>query len=956
MSNPGTKACRFAGLLLAASIATAAAAETHSIGTLGATIPGDAWERHTLSADFGPDQFIRADRSFFMVVFESFKLYDERADFMEGLDTFLTGMTVRFPDWKFDPETGYLRSLGFTRATRWVFGEIGSMSLGYEVDLISAGDGVGYVFLSWSPLSDFDALKEQLDRTLSELKLPGPDSEWSQRATPTSHKFSFEDWTLELRFRDSVFTEGASKPGARYSLVASGGSLAVHIFLDELEGDADHVLDEVKRVVAGGDAYQELSRSDLDRDVGPGRQLLMRSGGTPPSDVAIAVIGLGDDRWVDLRMVSTNRAGHREALWDGLVQSLLITRPEEVDAFPVVAESPTAEPEHIEPSARQLLEASRDLGAHGSEVVALRGSDGLLARDGARLELHSAIGSDDASTEVLYESDRYTPGDVVPWGNRILIVATDGKVSAVADGELQPAGFEADVAAAAGTELLIARNGRREPLLGFAGLPAAGPATILARDGDGKERLVVELPADDVAALAHRPSGDVLVATTPRTELATDDQSSAKRLLLVRDGTGQTVEIGRWDRIDRLEPAPGGWLITGAPSAGRQGVHLVGDAGRSELLLSGDPVGLSLADGELTFVSGSCLVPADGYLPRCVYRADLDRVRELGPTYQPFTSQILNEIGLRVRPQLEGSYVEGFPPTREAISEFSAAAEKVAVELAGTGLPRSRAGVDALLSRLSYDRDLSESGIVLLSVLLTDSLLSDGAMWENAATPALAARGTFGWELKNPFAVGLNPVTAVLSALYEEDGWYRPAQGLLDEARGRTIVLGLDRERVRARVRAAVPPEMEELLRTTRTSQLAAVFERKPENVYLRETVYKHLAAHGDFATLATLAEPFATRDDADEADLLPWIATRLRGELSPSQAGEAIADLRDAIEHEPGKTGLYLLLGAAYERSTEPDRLALARACYRKAEETATWGSLHTAAEQALERLATVE
>ena len=152
---------------------------------------------------------------------------------MEGLDTFVAGIRPRLRDAELDPEIGYVRSGGVTCATRWLSGNVANVSLGYEFDLISAGDGVGYVLMSWSPLSDFAGLKEQLDKTASALELPGPDSEWSRRSTPTDHSFAFRDWTFELRFRDSVFAATDSKPGERYSFIASGGDVALHIFLTE---------------------------------------------------------------------------------------------------------------------------------------------------------------------------------------------------------------------------------------------------------------------------------------------------------------------------------------------------------------------------------------------------------------------------------------------------------------------------------------------------------------------------------------------------------------------------------------------------------------------------------------------------------------------------------------------------------------------------------------------------
>jgi hypothetical protein len=936
-------------------LATAAVAETHSIGTQGATIPGDTWERHTFSNQLGPDQFARPDRNFALVFVETFGLFEERTDFLETLNHFFNWLKTR-SECELVGEDSYVRAPAFSRGTLRLSCTLGGLELGYELDLISAGDGLGYLAMSWSPWSDFEGLQEEVERTLNELKLPGPDSEWGRSATPTTHELAFGDWKLELQFRDSVFNQGDSQPGQRYSFVTRDGNVTFHVFLDELEGDADDVLDSIKEVATERGEYEELARTDLELDLGPGRQLLSRSTQeSPPHDLAIAAIGLGDDRWVDLRMVSADRTGHRQSLWDGLLRSLRVTRPPQVDAFPVVESSTTGEPPYVAPWARRLLEASHAFGAHGSDVLALRG-DKLLVRDDNQLELHALSRPEDASTTVLYASDSYVAGKLVPWGDRIFLLKPDGQVSEIAEGELQPAGFEADAAVAAGDELLVARNGREEPLLVFAGLPAVGPAEILARDADGGERRVAELPGDDVVALARRPAGDVLAAVTSRTAPALATGGVPNRLLLLRDGRDGAVEIGLWDRIDRLEPAPGGWLVTGTPDSGRHGVFRVDDAGRAELLLSGDPVGLSLTDEALTFVTGSCLEPSDGFYPKCVYRADLERVRELGPTFQPFSSQLLNDIGARVQAERGGSQGGGFPPTRQAISELAATASALARELTGSDLPHSPDGVDALLSQFSWDRDLSEPAVVLLSVLLTESLLAEGAVWEEAAALGPPARADLGWELENSFAVGLHPVAAVLSTLYEEDGWYRPAHGIVEAARGRTLVLGIDPERVRARVRAAATAGLDDLLAEGRTSQLLALLENQPDNVYLREAVYRRLTALGRFDELATLAETFADREETPGIDRLAWTAARLRGELTPSQLDEVIAGLRDAIENEPDDANWYLLLGAAYERTSGPERLALARASYQKAGQTVRWGSLHRAAEQALNRLADEE
>lgn len=961
MSRPAGIVRALVWAALAASMATATAAETYSIGTLGATIPAGNWERRTLVDDLGSDQFLRADTNYFMLVYETFDLYEQRTDFLESLDLFLSGIEGRMNDVTVDPEVGYSRLDDYTRATRRVSGSAAGLQLAYQLDLISAGDGVGYLVMSWSTQSGFEGLKEAVDETLAGLELPGPDSEWAERTRPSSHAFDFGDWTIELTYRDSAFTEGESVPGKRHSLSASAGDVGIHLFLDELSGDADDVLDQVRQV-ASDEEYEELTRSDVELELGPARQLLMRSTGDQPIDMALAVIGLGDDRWVDLRMVSSERTGHRPELWDGLLRSIRVIGPDDVDAFPVVAAPPAVEPGYLGPAARRLLEASRRLAAPNAEVVAVRPDGKVLVREGRRLTLLSPSETEDSeeaqtpSTEVLYQRDDYLAGTVVPWGERTLLIDGDGEVWRVTGGNREPAGFDADLAAVAGDALLVARNGRRESLLGLADLPAVGSAEVHLRDAAGEERLLLERPEERVTALAYRPTGEALIATVPQTSLSTSAVAPATRLLRVGVGGGEPVEVGRWERVDRLEPAPGGWLVTGIPPDGRRGVYRLDDGGRSELLLSGDAVGLGLNDGEITFATSRCLDPSDDYYRRCVYRADLDLTRQLGSAFQPFSTRVLNRIGARVGPDLEAGLAGSFPPTREAIADYVASADRAARELAGADLPLEGGGVDDLLETLSYDRDLSDHGVLLLTALLTESLLRDGAVWEAAGAVGPPPRGTSSWECDNPFAVGLHPLTVVLGALYEEEGWYRPASSIVERASGRTIVLGLDPDALRERVAAEEVPELPDLLRAARVARLTALLEARPGNVFLRETVYKHLAAHGHHAEVAEVASAFAARDDAEGIDAVAWMAGRLAGDLSPDGIAELVSDLRSAIEREPGEAALYMLLGSAYERSSEPDRLALAGACYREVRERAPWGTLGSDAEQALERLAEAE
>ena len=291
-----------------AGMASPAAAERYQVGTLGATIPGDDWERRTINKDLGPDQFLRADRNYFMVVLETSTSTRSGATSSTSSMPSPPGSRApsRIPSWVTPGTTASPAPPAGSRPAPPVW------TSAYQIDLISAGDGLGYVFLSWSMKSAGAGLQQQMEATLAGFELPGPESEWAKKATPSRHELEFAGRTVELTYRDSVFQEVSSHAGQRYSLNAGNGSLSVHLLLDELGGDADSALDQVLTIATQGKDYEELARSDVERggpgsDLAPGRQALLRHDGDPPIDLAVAVIDAGDGDWVDLRMVSTGK-------------------------------------------------------------------------------------------------------------------------------------------------------------------------------------------------------------------------------------------------------------------------------------------------------------------------------------------------------------------------------------------------------------------------------------------------------------------------------------------------------------------------------------------------------------------------------------------------------------------------------------------------------------------------
>jgi hypothetical protein len=218
-----------------------------------------------------------------------------------------------------------------------------------------------------------------------------------------------------------------------------------------------------------------------------------------------------------------------------------------------------------------------------------------------------------------------------------------------------------------------------------------------------------------------------------------------------------------------------------------------------------------------------------------------------------------------------------------------------------------------------------------------------------------------GWVAENPFAIAVQPRRIVESALFIEEGWSEPVSVILAESRGRTIYLGLDGESLHKRAQQADrSDEISELVRKDRTKKLVARIEAVRENIFLREEVYRQIAAAGHYATLEALASHFAGDDGnaGDAADLRALYVARMSLDPSPEvdpsseEVPKLIEGLRRAIERAPDEAALYLLLGSAYERLESDDRLDYARACYRKTTELASWGDVADAAREALERV----
>lgn len=937
-------------LVLLLSLCLPLAARELAIGTHGATITLDeSWQRHTLTPDIGPDQFIQED-GLFAVAFENLALLERRADYELEFEIFLSNIKARFQDLELDPVMQYQRNGRIGHGTRRFQAKIQGIHLAYQLDLVSR-DGLGYLLMTWTAASQAARLHEIASTLASSIAFPDPESDWGKAAEPTPHTFRFGDWRIELSYRESVFPEQEDQEQS-VTLSSTEDTVAIHLFLDELDDvDLESALDDVVRLLSEERDYEELERVDLELEAGIGRQALLRHRGEQGNfDLAVVMVQVAESTYVDLRLVSMGEAGHRDRLWATMLESLRVKPPAQVDAFPVVEPAAGIETGSLNRAARELLTSAAPFDTGEAFVhSAVSAADGsVIVLDSQRvLRVTEA-----AEPSVLFSSEDWLSSQqLVVAGEDILLVASDGQVSKIVGRELQPVDFKARYAAAAGASLLLVRTGQAPQMLGFERLVNPHPSRLIERSASGEERIMTELGELTLTAMVTSPDGSTaLLAGRDRHLLEEVHVDREVKLLEIDLATAARRQLGAWSHVRTLAGADEGWLVSGVPKDGLMGLYLVDSDGEHELLISGTISGVRLEDDELTFSAGVCL-RGEGESPgTCLYRAAMKRVRELGPASWPLTADTMNRIAEEIR--RDGTKELSTVTTQAELSGLVAAANTVCERLTSIPLPSSSAAVDQLLADLMGNESLTDDAMTLLAVVMTDSLLREGAEWIDSPASTPARTAGIGVVAENHFALAAHPIQVVISTLYQEDGWWNPIESLLDQANGRSLLLGYDRQALRSEVDQRDQPAVSELLAQGKLSKLLRLLEERRSNLHLRSQVYRYLAASGRAEDLVQLAQGFAMADEPAGEDLRAWLAGRFGLAPEGKDLDRLIDDLRAAIARQPDLAALYLLLGSAYERTSAADRLELARACYSKASELARWGEIKDTADQAIERI----
>jgi hypothetical protein len=248
------------------------------------------------------------------------------------------------------------------------------------------------------------------------------------------------------------------------------------------------------------------------------------------------------------------------------------------------------------------------------------------------------------------------------------------------------------------------------PVLGMG--RSAAPLVVVRLASDGAETDLGEVGCTSCEYAAwHKERNELLVASfaySSGPSLRPNGQGQelwSKKL----DG-GASESWGRWDVVHAIVAAADGFLVSGQPEDGVDGVHLVRGPKERELLLAASTTLLTAVafDGaQLTVVS-----PRSG--SATLNQLPIEACREDGLLCQPFSRRSIEAIGNALVEELK----DRAPNTKDDVIAARDRANAIARSGHGAPLPNQAADVEALVTAMGFARGLSENGRVLCAILV----------------------------------------------------------------------------------------------------------------------------------------------------------------------------------------------------------------------------------------------
>lgn len=929
-------------LLLAAA---APAFADEPVGTFGASIdlPED-WKRDVISPALGADQFHDAS-GLYMAVTELRGTFLGPDDLRSRMKQHTVGFETQSGK-AVGPVTVEERGGVLHAEQEWHLKARG-IELAYDVHIFARG-GLGYLVLTWSAKKQALELRRAGKQLVRRFEMPGADSEWARLATPVVEENEIAGYEVRFAYPPTHFSllDEKSRSDAFAALTAADQRLSVYFLLERSEDGVEAMLDGAVQAASGVvTTVDHTERFDVTIDGRPGRVALLEgSAAASAMSAAIAVVPVEDGVYLDVRFVAYGAFDSRRALWDALVGSIDIAERPKLDAFPVVESKPVAIP--LTPHQKALLEASTSIGEASYGTAYRRAGTDLYVESYRGVEVMSLA---DGQTRALALAGEAKPLLPATRPDGLYVPVKDGDVVRQADGKTEPAGFSAALLADAGARgLLIVRAPTAPKVAGFARLAAPTGQQVLLRADSGDERVLLDLRHEKVTALTVDGDEALLAVSDP------DRPYGNARLVVLGLADGAVRPLGAWQSVGAVAPGRDGWFVTGAPKDETAGVYQLSRQGERTLLLSGRHAAvLPLDDGELLLLTRwhppSVAAEASTVL---ALRVPAPVVAEHGPRFDPFTASHVQQVAHAAMGTL------GLSPNPtsvmtdpKAIRRFVDAASRASEARVGVALPRDAEGIDRLLVEASGEAALGQEGYLLLTALLSDHLLTQGATWASGRPPTGVSFG-MALEPANDHAQGHLPLDIVRSTIQDSEGWWNPATSIRDQLDGRALVIGVDPDAIQARVDALDRAGDEALVEGGKVADLVAWLAVEPANVHLRNAIYTRLAAIGRAPDLVPVTEAFLAKGARSYADLRANLAGRVAQGIDAARYPGLVADLRAAIGEHPDETALYVLLALVYEQGGGADGKLLAAACYRHVDDEMEWSPFRNEVKAALVRL----
>ena len=937
-----TQSALHAGLLMPVILGLTTASTRSqglTIGELGASIAvGAPWKRQKLDPDLGKDQFQCSERAglfgsnnVFLVVREMRTLLENTADFDEAFRTVATVCQ--------DAKTVVKPGKDFVRASRRDEATVDGMKLLFRLELLTRA-GLTYSLMAWSSRSQAANLDKKVDEIVDKFRFPSAESEWQKGIAPVTRKLAVDGYELSFQHRPFVLRE---KPGEEGQLIryesADQNHLVIFAEVDGF-GSPDRVLDAALREIRG-DAkdLQEVSRVNLALGAVACRRLVAKDSKITYHVLAVPLSG---QRFLEVHYLSMGSPEAQREDRDLLFKSLCIASVESPVALPESVRA--AEPVALDESLAAILKRCKPiLKVEGWHVSTRRlDAGGWLISDWTSAKL-VAVGR---PAETLIEQQGSRMGIPVPWQERWLVANEDEVVREVLERELQAAmPFRAHALAIAGGDLLLARRSSAKRPVGMSQLVAVGSDSLVRRNAAGEERQIVDVPELAVTDMTVDAEGKtVLVLGTIVEKVLSSHSMRREKLLEVDLATGAVLERGFWSDVRCLGRADGGWLVVGRPFERPEGIYLVREGRPTALITGTGAIGAELAGRKLVFATNSGRPPVT-----TIHEVVVEDVASEGPLCQPFATAHLNAIGTQL---MAARASRAAPRTAAEIRTALAEANSAARRLAGKDLPRSGPAVDALFAEAAMtSRELAPAGRFVLALVLTGSYLDRGAIWVDSPAP-----GWHDWLCRkpgiadNPFAIARTPGGLLSDCFDDTEGAHDVGTTLEASACGRTILLGLDEQALRARSESSQPDGLRDALAKPDVNALQALLSEASANHWLRARVYEDLADRGQLQIVEALSKHFSTRPFAQEDDRRAWLSTWVQRVTDPKEAEAVVAAATAAVQMHPRAAALYYLLGVAYgkARPLEPE---LARTCYRRVVKLESWSEYGKAAQALLSR-----